>query len=45
MLFRSEAYETIADRYVVGGKNYELERIRNKIDYGDKIIKGMSKHG
>lgn len=37
-----DAYETIADRYVVGGKNYELERIRNKIDYGDKIIRGMS---
>ena len=38
------AYEFIADRYVVGGKNYELERIRDKIDYGDKIIRGMSQN-
>jgi hypothetical protein len=34
------AYENLMDYY--GGSQFDLQRIRDRIDYGDKIIRGMS---
>ena len=34
------AYENLMDHY--GGPVWELDRIRDKIDYGDEIVQGMS---
>ena len=38
-----EAYEVIADRYVVGSVNHHMKKIRDKIDYNDKLIRGMGR--